>query len=127
MTRAWKLVVPALLGGLLLGAWIGSRCERAAMRRLRREGPNPEKALKTFRRELSLSDAQTESVRGILLSRRERFAGIRRDGHERFRVLRAEMDAEIEKTLDDAQKKKFAELRARWDKKHADGGPHAPR
>ncbi|UPT72794.1 MAG: hypothetical protein M0D55_12770 [Elusimicrobiota bacterium] len=123
MTRGWRLVLPALLGGLLLGVFAGSRLERAGQRRMRREGPNPEKALKKLRRELKLTDAQTSAIRAIMASRKDQFAAARREGAERVRLLRAGIDKEIEPLLDDAQKAKFTALRERWDRRMREEGP----
>lgn len=127
MTRAWRLVLPAVLGGLLLGVWIGSRFERAAIRRMRREGPNPERVLKMFRRELKLSDDQGEAVRKILESKRPAFLAIRRDEQAAMAALRVEIDKDISPLLDDVQKLKRGELRARWYKRAKQSSPHDAR
>lgn len=123
MSRTWRLVLPALLGGLLLGVWIGSRCERAAARRVRREGPNPAKVMKLLRRELRLKPDQTEKVRAILVSKRPAFQALRRENAERMAALREEVDAEIAPLLDDAQKARQAEFRARWKNRVKEPGP----
>lgn len=123
MTRAWRLVLPAVLGGLLAGVWIGARFERAAARRMRREGPNPEHVLKMLRRELKLRPDQTEAVRKILESKRPAFQSVRRDGEARMAALRAEIDKDISPLLDDAQKVKRDELRARWEKRQNEPAP----
>ncbi|MDD5303631.1 MAG: hypothetical protein PHS14_11050 [Elusimicrobia bacterium] len=124
MSRAWRLVLPAVLGGMLAGVWIGSRFERAAERRMRREGPNPERVLKMLRHELKLRDDQAEAVRKILESKRPAFQAIRREGEARMFALRAEIDDDISPLLDDAQKTKRDELRARWEKHRNEPGPH---
>lgn len=123
MTRAWKLVLPGVLAGLLAGLWIGARFERSLQKKIRRDGPNPERIVKKMRRELELTPAQTESVRAILASRREQFAAARREGAERLRALRAGVDKEIEPLLDERQKAKFAALRERWEKRLREEGP----
>ena len=123
MTRAWRFVVPAVLGGMLAGVWICSRCERSAARRMRREGPNPERVLKMFRRELKLRDDQAEPIRRILEAKRPDFLAIRRDEEARMAALRADIDKGIAPLLDDAQKKKLEELRARWEKHSKEAGP----
>lgn len=123
MTRAWRLILPAVLGGLLIGVWIGSRCQRAADRKMRREGPNPERMVKMLRRELKLRDDQAESVRKILESKRPAFQAIRRDEQAGMAALRAEIDKDISPLLDDAQKLKRDELRARWEKRAKESSP----
>lgn len=123
MSRYWRLVVPAVLGGLLLGVWIGSRCERAAMRRMRREGPNPERVLKMLRREIGLRADQADSVRKVLEAKKPEFAALRRDEIARMNALRDSIDKDISPLLDDAQKTKLAALRARWDKRDTEHGP----
>ena len=119
MTRAWRLVLPALLGGLLLGVWIGARCERAASRRMRREGPTPERVLKMFRRELKLRDDQAAPILAILKAKDPAFQALRRDQDTRMTALRAEIDKDVSPLLDEAQRHKLDELRARWQKHDA--------
>lgn len=126
--RTWRLVLPAVLGGLLVGVWLGARCERAASRRMRREGPSPEKVLRMFRRELKLRDDQVEPIRKILEAKRPEFQAARRDEEARTAALRAEIDKDISALLDDAQKAKQAELHARWERRMKEQAPpDAPR
>ncbi len=123
MTRAWRIVLPAVLGGLLIGVWIGSRCERAAERRMHRAGPRPERVLKMLRRELKLRDDQTAAIRTILESKRPAFQAIRRDEQAAMASLRADIDKDISPLLDDAQKLKRDELRVRWEKRMKEPSP----
>jgi hypothetical protein len=113
LSRAWRLVLPALLGGLLAGVWIGSRCERAHERRMRKMGPSPERVVKMLRRELKLRDDQAEPIRAIIAGKTASFDAVRRDGEARMEALRAEIDRDIAPLLDDAQKLKLGEMRAR--------------
>lgn len=101
---------------MLAGVWIGARFERAAVRRMRREGPSPERVLKMLRHELRLRGDQAESVRKILEAKRPAFLAIRRDEEARMAALRAEIDGDITPLLDDAQKMKKDEMNARWQK-----------
>ncbi len=121
--RTWRLVLPAVLGGLLVGVWIGARCERAASRRMRREGPSPEKVLRMFRRELKLRDDQVDPIRRILDAKRPEFQTARRDAEARNAALRSEIDKDISALLDDEQKAKQAELHARWERRLKEQGP----
>lgn len=128
MTRSARLVLPALLGGLLIGVFAGARFERANQRRIRREGPNPEKVLRRFRRELALTDAQTEKVRGIMAAHKPEFAAARKEGFERVKALRAGVDREIEAILDETQKSRFVLLKEKMDRKmREEAPPDAPR
>ncbi|MEK7234503.1 MAG: hypothetical protein AAB268_11850 [Elusimicrobiota bacterium] len=117
MSHTWRLVIPAVLGGLLAGVWIGARCERAVGRRVRREGPRPERMLEMLRHELRLRDDQSEAVRRILESKRPAFHGIHRNAEARMAALRDEIDRDISVLLDDEQKRKSGELRVRWEKR----------
>ncbi len=117
MTRAWKLVLPGVLAGLLAGVWIGARFERSAQKRIRRDGPSPERVLKKLRRELDLTPVQTESIRSIMASHKGKFVAARREGAARLAELRRGVDKEIEPLLDERQKAKFAALRERWEKR----------
>lgn len=123
MTRAWRLVLPAVLGGLLAGVWIGARCERAASRRVRREGPRLERVMKMLKRELKLRDDQADKVRAALEAKRPAFQAVRREEQARMAALRAEIDRDIEPLLDEAQKKKQVELRARWERRAQESSP----
>jgi hypothetical protein len=116
LTRHWRLVLASVLGGLLAGVWLGARLERAAIRRAHRGVPSPERMVKMLRRELGLRDDQASAVRKILESRRAAFAAIRRDEQSSMAALRVEIDKDLSPLLDDAQKTKLAELRARWEK-----------
>lgn len=119
MTRAWRLVLPAVLGGLLAGVWIGSRLERHASRRMRREGPRPERVVKMLRRELALRPDQTQALRTLLAAKRPAFQAIRREEEARMAALRAEIDKDMEPFLDEDQKRRMEALRARWQKPKA--------
>lgn len=121
MRPAWRLAVPALLLGLLAGFWGGARLERASSLKIRRDGPSVEKIHRRFVKKLGLDETQSAKVRAVLDSRRDRFAALRREGHDKAAALRAEMDREIEAVLDERQKAVFAEMRARWEKRHAEG------
>lgn len=123
MSRGWRLVLPALLAGLLAGAWLGSRLERSAQRRMRREGPRPERVLKMLRRELALRPDQVQAVRGILEAKRPAFAALRREEALLMDGLRAQIDAEITPLLDEPQRAKMEALRARWRKRPPEAGP----
>jgi hypothetical protein len=123
LTRAWRLVLPAVLGGLLAGVWLGARCERAAARRLRREGPSPERMLRVFRRELRLREDQVGSVRAVLEARRPAFLAARREEEAHRAALRADLDQALAPLLDETQKKRHEELRARWEKRLKESSP----
>lgn len=123
MTRAWRFVLPAVLGGLLAGVWIGSRFERAANRRLRREGPQPERVMKILKRELKLRGDQSEKVRALLEAKRPAFQAVRREERARMAALRAEINKEIEPLLDDEQRAKQKILRERWEKRALESSP----
>ena len=123
MSRYWRLVLPAVLGGLLIGVWIGSRVERAAMRRMRHEGPTPERILKMLRREIGLRADQAESVSKVLEAKRPEFQAMHREEIARMNALRDSIDKDISSLLDDGQKKKLEALRARWDKREKEHGP----
>jgi hypothetical protein len=80
---------------------------------MRRMGPSPERVVKMFRRELKLRDDQTEPIRGIITAKSASFDAVRREGEVRMETLRAEIDRDIAPLLDEAQKIKLGEMRAR--------------
>lgn len=110
-------VAAALLIGLIVGVWTGSSLDRKAMRRLHGQGPNVEKMVKRLKRDLKLDEAQTVAVRSALESRRPQHMKLREEHEARFRALRAEIEADIEKVLTPEQKVRFAEKRAEWEKR----------
>lgn len=112
-------VAAGLLVGLLVGVWTGSALERSASRKARRQGPNVERMVGKLEKALDLDSAQTGKVRAALESRRARHDALRKQSHAGFAALRAEIDRDIEAVLTDAQKPRFAQLRAKWEKKHA--------
>lgn len=121
MIRAWRIVLPAVLAGLLAGVWAGARLERSASRRMRREGPRPARVVKMLTRELDLRPDQTQALRALLAAKRPAFQAIRREEEARMAALRAEIDRDLTPFLDEAQKKKLDALRVRWQKP-----PHGP-
>jgi len=125
MIRHWRLVLPAVLAGMLAGVWIGSRCERAHERRMRKAGPSPERVVKMFRRKLKLRADQTEPVRRIITAKKPAFDAVRLDGEARMEALRSEIDRDIAPLLDEAQRLKLDELRARRLKRGNESPPVA--
>lgn len=123
MIRHWRVVLIAVLGGLLAGVWLGSRLERYAGRRMRREGPRPERVVKMLRRELKLRPDQTQALRALLAAKRPAFQAIRREEEARMAALRAEIDRDLAPFLDEEQKRRMEELRARWQKRPQEPPP----
>jgi hypothetical protein len=124
LTRHWRVVLTAVLGGLLAGVWLGARLERFASRRMRREGPRPERVVKMLRRELELRPDQTQALRALLAAKRPAFQAIRRDEESRMAALRAEIDRDLAPFLDEEQKTRMEALRARWQRRPP--GPPPP-
>jgi len=127
LIRHWRVLLIAVLGGLLAGVWLGARLERAASRRMRREGPRPERIVKMLRRELALRPDQTQALRALLTAKRPAFQAIRRDEEARMAALRAEIDRDLTPFLDEAQRKRLEDLRARWQKPPKEAGPNDAR
>jgi len=123
LIRHWRGLLIAVLAGLLAGVWLGARLERAAAHRMRRQGPRPERVVKMLRRELDLRPDQVQALRALLTAKKPAFQAIRRDEESRMAALRAEIDRDLAPFLDDAQKKKMEELRARWQKPPMEPGP----
>lgn len=117
MKKHWRVVLPALLGGLLLGVWLGARCERSVQRRLRREGPRPERVLKMLNHKLGLRADQSAAIAKVLEAKKPAFDAVRREEQARMKALRDGIDQDVTPILDEAQRKKLAELRARWEKR----------
>lgn len=123
MKKHWRVVLPAVLGGLLLGIWLGARCERSVQRRLRREGPRPERVLKMLNRKLDLRPDQSAAIGKVLEAKKPAFDAVRREERARMKVLRADVDKDVSPLLDEPQRAKLAELRARWEKRESEAAP----
>jgi glucose-6-phosphate dehydrogenase assembly protein OpcA len=123
LIRHWRGLLIAVLAGLLAGVWLGSRLERAAAHRMRRQGPRPERVVKMLRRELDLRPDQVQALRALLTAKKASFQAIRREEESRMAALRTEIDRDLAPFLDDTQKKKLEALRARWQKPTAEPGP----
>lgn len=114
-----QAVAAALLAGLLAGTWLGFAADRRALRGLKGRRPDPERIAKRLERVLMLDAQQTAKVRDIVASRGARHEALRQEHEAAFKALRAEIDAEIEKVLDEGQRRRFAEKRAAWEKRRA--------
>jgi Spy/CpxP family protein refolding chaperone len=113
-----QAVAAALLAGLLAGTWLGFAADRRAHRG-RGKGPNVERIVKKLARDLKLDEKQSAAVREAMTARRAKHEELRKEHEARFKALRAEIDADIEKVLTPEQKKAFAEKRAEWERKRA--------
>ncbi len=114
----WKRLVPVFLLGLLIGGFVGARCQRASLRRSWQKGFDTERLLKRLDRELGLDAGQEAAVKAIVERRREKLAAVRRETMARFDAARKELHAEIEPLLDPGQKEKLAAMAQRWEARH---------
>lgn len=113
-----QAVAAALLAGLLAGTWLGFAADRRAHSR-RGKAFSAERVVEKLTRELKLDEKQSAAVREIVTARRDRHEELRREHEARFKALRAEIDADIEKVLTPEQRKAFAEKRAQWERRRA--------
>lgn len=118
MSKA-QAVAAALLAGLLAGTFIGYKADRSALRKTRHRGFSAERVAGKLSRDLKLDPAQSAKLRELLVARRSKHDALRKEHEARFKALRAEIDADIEKLLTEEQRKAFAEKRARWEKRRA--------
>lgn len=128
MTPSWKHIVAALLIGCLVGAAAGSRYQRWAFHKFWQQGPDPQRVLKKFTKELNLDAKQREAVKAILEKHHEEVVGLHRDMSAKFDEIRTSMRSEIKPLLTPEQQKKFEAMVARWDARHKrlEGGQKAP-
>lgn len=113
-----QAVAAALLAGLLAGAWLGFAADRRSHGR-RGKSFNAERITEKLTRDLKLDEKQGAQVLEIMKSRRVKHEELRKEHEARFKALRAELDADIERVLTPEQKKAFAEKRARWERRRA--------
>lgn len=115
MNLNWRQVFPAFLIGCLLGACIGVWHQRAAFHRFWREGPNTQRLLDKFGRELKLDARQREDVKAVLERKREKTKALRQEMSSKFKEIRLSMRGDIEKLLSPEQKERFQRMQARWE------------
>ncbi len=121
-----------LLGGVILGflggAWWGARHQMALHRRFWREGPNTELVLARFTNRLQLDASQQAAVGRVLETYKGRIATLHRDTRAKFRAVQLAMRADVERTLNPEQRRRFEKRAAAWDARHPElaGKPPVP-
>jgi|SRR5208282_189825 len=118
MSHQQKQLVAALLIGCLLGAAAGSRFQKMALNRFWQHGPNTQRLLDKFNRELNLDAQQQETVKKIIDKHHSGMMALQKETAAKFDALRMSMRSEMEKVLNPEQQKKFHEMTARWDASH---------
>jgi len=112
MTNPWKIALPSVLLGILLGGLGGAWCQRRAFKRL----PDTERVLRRLTAKLDLDPAQQSSVRTILDDRRTKMEALRQETVAKSREVKSAMRAEIAKILKPEQRAKYEAMMANVDK-----------
>jgi hypothetical protein len=120
VNNPWKLILPSLLLGFLLGGLGGSWAQRHAFNRL----PDTERALAKLTGKLGLDAAQQTAARAILEERRTKMAALRQDTMAKSREIKLAMRDEIRKILKPEQTAKYDAMSAAADAKMKDAPPH---
>lgn len=89
----------------------------------RRRHPNPEKLVKRFTREFSLTAEQQSKFRAILGENGKKLDAVHDETRAKLSEIRQAMRAEMRAALDLEQQKKFDEKSARWDARRKEADP----
>lgn len=109
MGTRWKMIiyiVTAFVLGAAGGAFVGSRYAARHDWEQRRDGQSP---VKDFAARLKLDEHQAQVVDSILESHRSVFDTIRKSYGKAFRMQRETIRTQIQKLLDDEQRKRYDE------------------
>lgn len=109
MNLKWKQIIPALLIGCLVGLWAGFFLPKIG--RHWHNGPDTERVLNRFTKELTLDAGQRDAVKVVLESYEGKIKSFHKD-------IRASMNTDISHLLSPEQQKKFTDLQARWEARH---------
>ncbi|MBI3554437.1 MAG: hypothetical protein HY077_18225 [Elusimicrobia bacterium] len=120
MKAHWKVILPSLLLGILLGAGAGTWAQRKAISRLWHKGPDTERTLKRLTRKLELDSAQQDKVRAALEARRVKLSALRDKTAADFLKIRSTMKADVEKALRPDQRQMYEAIMARVEARHKD-------
>ncbi len=118
MRISWNHVLLSFCAGLLLGAWVGIRHEKAVFRQFWSRGPETQKILARLSRKLDLNPQQEDQVRTLLESKREKVLILHQKMRAQFEALRLSMRSDIAQILNPEQKEKFVQMTQKWDKRH---------
>lgn len=118
MRPAWRQVVPALLIGCLIGAAAGSWCQRLTFRNFWKHGPDSQRLLSKFSRELSLDAGQKDAVKALLDAQHPKVMALHREMSAKMVSLRRETRESMRTLLNPDQQKKLDAMSARWEARH---------
>lgn len=127
MTYNWKHIAAGFLIGCIAGGAVGARFQKAAYHKFWKRGPDPERMLKKFDRELKLDAGQKAAVKAIIAGHREKMMALHDKTSTAFHDIRQSMRAEIAKVLNPEQQKIFDEMKSRWEKRRNRFGGEPPR
>jgi len=89
-----------------------------ALHRFWQHGPDTQRLLNKFDRELDLDAQQRESVGKIVDKHHQAMMSLQKEVAAKFADLRMSMRSEIQEILNPEQLKKFQAVTARWDARH---------
>ena len=119
MSAPWKLILPSLLLGIIVGAVGGVWVQRRAFNRV----PDTERTLRRLTGKLGLDKAQQTAVRVVLEERRVKLTALREGSMAKTRGIRLKGRAEIRKLLRPEQQTVYDALMLRVDARHKDMPP----
>ena len=115
MKLAWKQIIPALLIGALAGAAAGAWCQRFAFHNFWKHGPDPERLLAKFDRDLKLDPKQKQDLKALLEAQHAKVMALHEETAAKFDALLVDLRGRTRKLLHAEQQRKFDEMSARWD------------
>ena len=128
MNPRWKQAAVPFLAGCLAGALAGSHFQKRAFHRFWEHGPESQRVLQKFSRELGLDPKQQEAVKAVLERHREKTMALHKESGAKFEAIRLSLRTDIEPLLNPEQRAKFEAMIVRWDarRKPPDGPPGPP-
>jgi len=115
MKLACKQIIPALLIGALAGAAAGAWCQRFAFHNFWKHGPNPERLLAKFDRDLNLEAGQKQDLKALLEAQHAKVMALHKETAAKFDALLVDLRGQTRKLLNAEQQKKYDAMSARWD------------
>src|SRR5882724_7903220 len=95
MSNPWKLILPSVLLGILVGASGGAFLQRRMFMR----PPDTERILRRLTGKLGLDAGQQTAARAVLEGRKEKMTALRQETMAKSRDIKSAMRDEIKKIL----------------------------
>jgi hypothetical protein len=116
---ARQAVWAAFAAGLLLGGVAGAVFAGKRASHSWKKSPDSERALRRLSSRLKLDEGQRAAVKSVLDARRDKVKTLQKETMDKMEALRVSARAEIVPLLRPDQQSRYAEMNARWEKRHS--------